>query len=269
MAAKEGTGTFWSVTKALASRLVEEEAEALERAARLIADRMASGGQVYVYDTGHMLDRELIHRAGGLVAWAPLAFGLHLETRLIHEAPSPVPDPAPERLEGFIEYALDAAGIGATDVLLVASVTGARPVPVALALAARARNISVVALTSPTFSAAVLPRHPSGRRLLEVADIVIRNDCRVGDAALDIAGVPDPVGPTSGITAAVLAWTLVERVTRLLAERGIPPAVIESMNLPGASERNREKMAAFRSRQAALRDAAADSSRPADRRRPE
>jgi uncharacterized phosphosugar-binding protein len=242
------TSVFWSQAKALVSRLLEEEAASLEEAAQLIAVRMAAGGQVFVYDTGHMLERELIHRAGGLVAWAPLAFRLTIETSLIHEPASAVSDPGLDQLSGFVGYALDAARITERDVLLLASVTGARPVPVELSLQARARGIPVVAFTSPTFSAAVPARHPAGKRLMDVADVVIRNDCGVGDAAVHVEGVLHPIGPTSGITASVLAWTLVERVTRLLADRGVPPAVIESMNLPGASERNREQAARFRAR---------------------
>jgi uncharacterized phosphosugar-binding protein len=237
---------FWTMVSALTERLLSEGAAAIEAAALLMAERMQTGGQVFVYDTGHMLERELIHRAGGLVAWAPLVFRLELSDTLIHEPPHPVSDPEAGQLAGFVGYALDAANVTPRDVLLLASVTGARPVPVELALQARARRIPVVAITSPTFGAAVPARHPCGQRVLDLADVVIPNDCVVGDAAIHIDGVEQPVAPTSGITAAVLAWTLVERVARLLASRGTPPAVIASMNLPGATDRNREAARAFR-----------------------
>lgn len=237
---------FWPIIRALLDNLLLQERGALSKAAALIADRMATGGQVFVYDTGHMLERELIHRAGGLVAWAPFSFRLDLNTALIHEAPQTPPDPSDEVLGAFVGYALEASGMTSGDVLLLASVTGSRPVPVELALQAQARAVPVIGLTSPTFANAVPARHPSGRRVLDVADVVIRNDGVVGDAAVSVPGVPHAVAPTSGITAAVLAWSLVERVTRLLTARGNPPAVVESMNLPGAPDRNRARAELFR-----------------------
>lgn len=239
-------GDFWPATRALLDRLMRQERAALAEAAGVIADRMAAGGEVFVYDTGHMLERELIHRAGGLVAWVPLSFRLEVNTTLIHEMPRVPSDPRADHLAAFVGYVLDASGMTAGDVLLLASVTGSRPVPVELALQARARSVPVIAFTSPTFAQAVPAQHPTGRRLLDLADVIIRNDGAQGDAAVSVPGVPHPIAPTSGITAAVLAWSLVERVTRILADRGDPPDVIESMNLAGASERNRARAELFR-----------------------
>jgi uncharacterized phosphosugar-binding protein len=187
------------------------------------------------------LERELINRAGGFVGWAPLSFQLTVNATVAGEPPVPVPDPADTALAPFVQYALEAAQVREGDVLLLGSVTGARKVPVELARQARARAVAVIALTSLTYSRAVPAQHPAGTKLFEVADVVINNDTVVGDAMIAVPGLSERVGPSSGVTAATLAWMLAVEVAGRLGAQGSPPLILESMNLPGAASRNADK----------------------------
>jgi uncharacterized phosphosugar-binding protein len=90
----------------------------------------------------------------------------------------------------------------------------------------------VIALTAPAHSGRLEPQHPSGRRLYEVADIVLDNHAEYGDAFLQIGDLDRRVAPLSGIGAAVLMWALTAGIVERLLERGIEPSIFTSINLP-------------------------------------
>jgi uncharacterized phosphosugar-binding protein len=75
----------------------------------------------------------------------------------------------------------------------------------------------VVALTNLEQAKATAPRHPSGARLHELADVVIDNRCPTGDAALTLAS-GDRVGPLTTVVGAAVVAALCARVAELLLE---------------------------------------------------
>jgi uncharacterized phosphosugar-binding protein len=151
-----------------------------------------------------------------------------------------------ERLPGFAEVVLRDLPIRGGDVLLVVSVSGRNAVAVEMCTGARERGAQVVALTSLPYSQSVAARGED--RLFEVADIVLDLGGHVGDAAIKLDGLDQPVGPTStAVGSAILHGLMVEVAARLLA-RGIQPPVFRSGNLDGADERNAALMKAYHGR---------------------
>ena len=73
----------------------------------------------------------------------------------------------------------------------------------------------------------VVSRHVSGKRLFEIADVVIDNGAEKGDAAYFIDGFDVPTGPTSDATGIVLANTLIVKVIDSLAKLGHNPPVFK------------------------------------------
>ena len=73
--------------------------------------------------------------------------------------------------------------------VLIASNSGRNGAIVELALECRRRGIYSAAFTSRAHSMAVVSRHESGLRLLEVTDDVVDNHCPLGDGTVDIPGV--------------------------------------------------------------------------------
>lgn len=205
-------------------------------AAEAIAERLANGGALHVYDTGHLLNQELVHRAGGLLAMTPLQFGMSVT--------NPVSAKHAARKSGggaelrFTDVALDSSGLAAGDVLLVGSVSGRNPQVIDVAIKARERGAFVVALTAVAYSSQVESKHPSGLRLMDAADITLDNGSDLGDASLEVEGLPVKAVPTSGIGAAVLAWTLIAEVIERLVARGVIPQVYASANLDWGPEFN-------------------------------
>jgi len=65
---------YFENLSALLSRTLETQQEALETAARQIANALRDGGMVYTFGTGHghLLALEIFYRAGGMVRLCPI-----------------------------------------------------------------------------------------------------------------------------------------------------------------------------------------------------
>jgi uncharacterized phosphosugar-binding protein len=92
----------------------------------------------------------------------------------------------------------------------------------------------VVALTNLEQAKATAPRHSSGARLHELADVVIDNRCPPGDAALELAS-GTRVAPLTTVVGAAVVAALCARVAELLEQQGHTPPVLASQNLDGPS----------------------------------
>ena len=88
-----------------------------------------------------------------------------------------------------------------------------RRIAIGVALAAKARGHKLIAVTSLEHTNRVQPKHPSGKRLSEVADVVIDNLAPYGDSTLELEGGIG-VGAVSSLTAAFIA----QRITIGVAE---------------------------------------------------
>ena len=120
---------------------------------------------------------------------------------------------------------------------IIASNSGVNGSIVEMALQAKQRGHGVIAVTSLEHTNAVTPKHPSGKRLSEVADVVIDNLAPYGDTTMTV-GDGIGVGAVSSITAAFIAQLLTIMVADRLAESGETPPVYISANIPGGDEHN-------------------------------
>jgi len=220
----------------LLERIETTQLTKIDEAAEAMANSAAAGGSLVIHDSGHMLNQELIHRAGGLMGLRPLTFGLNVSNP-VAEAARREPT-KPESNDAYFEVLLDASCLKKGDVLIIGSVSGRNPAQVGLALEARKRGIFVVAITSLAYSSTVDSRHHSGKRLFEAADIAIDNCGVFGDACLEIEGLACKALPTSGIGAATVAWLLCAQTIEKLLARGIRPHVYQSVNMDGGADFN-------------------------------
>ncbi|MBI1849183.1 MAG: sugar isomerase domain-containing protein [Planctomycetes bacterium] len=221
------------------SRFRESQGPSLKRAAECVARSVKAGGALHHFDTGHMRD-EPVRRAGGF-------FGLHhLEARLeVHHSSPPGRARKPTLKQNYIWH-LDAlaahvfsvSNMAAGDVLVLVSNSGKEPFPIELALQARRSSVAVVAITSVAFSETLLPAHPCGKRLFEIADVVIDNQSHVGDAVVEVAGVETKICPTSGVLSAVALWSLTAEIVAACLAVGVKPTIYRSVNLPDGFEFN-------------------------------
>jgi uncharacterized phosphosugar-binding protein len=114
------------------------------------------------------------------------------------------------------------------DCFMIFTNSGINEVVVEIALEAKKRALPVIAVISVEHCAASAPKHSTGRKLPDVADVVIDNCVPAGDALVGIDGLPDPVGPGSTIGSAAVANMLKCAVADKLTRRGQPPKVLTS-----------------------------------------
>jgi len=232
----------------LAARLREVQStqrEAISRAAEAMTEALMRGGMVYVFGCGHSaaLSMDIFYRAGGLMLVHPIFD----ERVLLHWRP--VTETSDwERKEGWVPQVFQDSGARAGDVIIILSTSGRNGAPVDMALSARAAGLTVIAVSSLGYAGSLPSRHSSGKRLHEIADIVVDNRATPGDAEIALPGLDQKVGPMStAVGAAILQGLVVETVANLLA-RGEQPPVFVSANLPGGDEHNQAVLAGYRDR---------------------
>jgi uncharacterized phosphosugar-binding protein len=228
----------------LLDAIARSQAQSLERAAQAIFASLRAGGIFHVFGSGHShaMAEEAYHRAGGLVPVDAIQ-----EVFLTPLMP-PRTSGQLERIPGLAKIILDGHDLRPGEVLMVTSNSGINAVPVEVALEGKSRGLTVVALTSLHHSQGVPSRHASGKRLFEIADIVLDNCGEPGDAAVRYEGFQGRVGPTSLLAGAYIINSLACRVVELFLAQGLTPPVYLSANVPGGDEHNRELEARYRGR---------------------
>lgn len=229
----------------LLQRVRETQRDAIEQAAQAVARAIQSGRLVYVFGPSHagMLAQELFYRAGGLVPINPiLPPGLTTDVRPVTLTSRL------ERLPGFGAQVIAESPVEAGDVVIVHSVSGRNAAVVEVAQGARERGAFVIALTSLAYSRAVQPRQPGMPRLYEVADLVLDDCAPLGDALVELPGLPQRVGPVSTVTGAAMLNAVVARAAGLIFEQSGDCPVFMSANLDGGDEHNRRWLERYRGR---------------------
>ncbi|MCL5046514.1 MAG: SIS domain-containing protein [Actinobacteria bacterium] len=235
---------YLSEIQKILTRVSTTQSGAIESAADLIADSLSRGGVVHLFGAGHshMLCEEAFYRAGGLAAINPI-----LDPGLMpHEGA--VRSSLLERLEGYGQILIAQQDLRPGEVIVVISTSGRNAVPVEVALEAKKRGLTVVAITSAEYSRFTTSRHSSGKLLLDVADVVIDNCGVPGDAILEHPGVPVKFAPTSTAVGAAIINAIMAEAGEKLAVRGIEPPVFLSGNLDGADARNLELVGRYKNR---------------------
>lgn len=205
-------------------KIIATQNEPIQDAARVIAEHIAGNGILYILGSGHSLITALesYGRAGGMV---PIDVIFDKTFGKI------------ERLPGYAELLLKNYDVD-NGVVVVVSNSGRNPLPIEVALESKKRGAKVIALTSLSHSKSVTSRHESGKRLFEIADVVVDNCCEPGDAIVEIEGVRGKVGATSSVACTFIINSILVQATEDLVKMGVTPPVLISVNLDGSDEYN-------------------------------
>lgn len=239
------TDRYFDLLSARLAEVKECERAAMAQAAAALAETLAGDGLIYVFSTGHStaLMMDIFYRAGGLILVQPIFD----ERVLLHHVP--VTETSEwERKEGWAAEAFQRSGAHVGDAMIVISTSGRNAAPVDAALAAKEAGVKVIALTGRAYAATLTSRHSSGKRLHEVADIVVDTHADPGDAAVEVPGLAQKVAPMStAIGSAILQAVILQAIANLV-EQGVTPPVFMSANYPGGDEHNQAVLARYRDR---------------------
>ncbi len=237
--------TYIQRIKELTEQIEKYEASAIRQAAARLATALENGHSLYVFGASHasIVSQELFFRAGGLIPITPI-FG-----REIMLDTSPVTKTSQmERLEGYGRILVGSYPLAENDVLLLHSVSGRNSVAIDLALAAKEKGAVTIAITNKTYSASVASRHSSGKKLMELCDIVLDNHGEIGDACCELEGLSTKVGASSTVIGCLIVNAMIVEAAEQMLKNGIvSPPVFYSANLDGGDEKNRELFQKFRS----------------------
>ncbi|NUR90363.1 MAG: SIS domain-containing protein [Nonomuraea sp.] len=225
--------------------LLRTQVEAIRTAGGLIADSVRADGVIHAYGTGHSeaAALELAGRAGGLIPTNRLA----LRDPVVLGDASPAEfDPLAERDPQTAHRVLSLHVLKPSDAFMIASNSGGNGSTVEMALLVKERGLPLIAITSLAHTTAITSRHPSGKRLFELADVVIDNCAPYGDAVLDTPS--GPVCGISSITSAMAVQLMVAEAIELLVADGTVPPTYLSANIPGADAHNDALVARYAGR---------------------
>jgi len=212
--------------------IAEREAGNITCAGLCVADAIFKGGIVHAFGSGHshLIAEEAFFRAGGLVPVNPI---LHPRLTFLQGA---IESTHAEREQGFAAQLLRDVVISTNDVALIISNSGRNAVPVEMAIEMKSRSVLIIAITSLQHSQSSSAAHPTGKRLFELADIVIDNGAPSGDAVINLAGVDSAMGPVSTVTGAAIVHSIMLEAAAELVKRNTGVPVFASANLPSASD---------------------------------
>ncbi len=203
---------IFSITKDLIDQVALTQEDNIKKAAKAITETVKKGGIIQAFGSGHSISgaMEIYHRYGGLAPVKKLAEpsgGIY------------------ERMEGIGSIYLKDTEILPEDVVIVVSHSGRNALPCEVALVAKQRGATVIAVTSIKASSELPTGHSCGKHLYEIADIVLDTQVLPGDAMAEVEGLDSKIcGMSSIVTGIILQATVLESVEMMIKE-GIKPPV--------------------------------------------
>lgn len=216
-------------------RLRETQLEELEHAAELCSERIAKGGLIFCFGSGHsrMMCEEMTPRQGGFVGfYALVEQALSNHSAII--GPNGLRGPLHlEKVSGYAEEILRSFRFGPDDAFIIISTSGVRPLIVEMALGVKKRGLPVIGVVSTEHSKTTSASHSSGKKLIDIADIVLDNQCPPGDCISELDGLEWRTGPVSTVTGGMLMNMLRVAVAEKLLQRGHTPVLLPSHQFIG------------------------------------
>jgi uncharacterized phosphosugar-binding protein len=215
--------------------ILDTQMDAILQAAEFVAEAVANDGILYTFGTGHshVIAEDVAYRAGGLIPVDAILEASLTGHQKVYQSEFM------ERVEGMAEVILNYYRPTPKDTLIVVSNSGRNAAPIEIAELARKRGLKVTAITSLQHSKGTESRHSSGKKLYQVADVVIDNGCPKGDCLLQPEDLKVPIGPGSGVSGMFIIHMIIVQAIQNLIERGIDPPVGMSGNIDGSEEYNR------------------------------
>ena len=212
---------YFTIMQAVVENVLNTQEDNMAKAAKILASTTKNEGIIHLFGSGHssLIAEDVFWRAATLAnvhaIFESAVAGINEVTKT-----SKI-----EKLEGIGQVIVDYNRIMPPDAIICISNSGNNAATVDVALAAKARGVPVIAITNVTYADQLTTHHSSGKKLKDVADVVIDNCSLYGDAAVELDGFPQKVGATSTIPAAFIVPALLVQTCENLLEDGVQPDV--------------------------------------------
>lgn len=221
--------------RSIMQQIEDTQLENIKKAALVMADSIESDNWVHTFGCGHATIpvEEMYPRIGGFVGFHPMVelpmtfftgitgqMGIHQFLFL-------------ERAEGYGNAIMKAYNFNEKDCIWIFSHTGINNVNIDVALRAKELGLKVIVYGSAAEAEGKVTRHPSGKTIFEIADIVVDSCVPVVDASVQLKHHQDKVGPVSTLSFVTLVWLTIITVAEILEERGVKLYIHPSHNVPG------------------------------------
>ncbi|CAM4061363.1 Uncharacterized protein, contains SIS (Sugar ISomerase) phosphosugar binding domain [Pedobacter westerhofensis] len=219
---------FEKVTQ-LINTIAAAETKNIEKAAEWVSEVIIADQIIHAFGSGHshIIGMELFTRAGGLANVNTILDDLVLATSGARRGA------AIERVSGLADILWDKYKISSSDIMIIISNGGRNAMPIEMAMRAKKEGLKVIAITSLTQSQSYPSRHASGKRLCDVADLVIDNHVPSGDGLMEAQG--KLVGPASSIAGMLLVNTITTEAMKIASAKGAKLPIYHSQNIDGYS----------------------------------
>jgi uncharacterized phosphosugar-binding protein len=207
----------------------------INQAASIMAESIAADRWVHTFGCGHatLPVEEMYPRIGGFVGFHPMielpltfftnivgGMGVHQFVFL-------------ERVEGYGKEIMKSYNFDPRDTMWLFSHSGINNVNIDIALESKKIGMKVVVLGSAEAFKNTRTRHSSGKKIFDLADVVVDICVPAVDASIDLNHHQDKIAPVSTIAFVSAVWMIVSTVAELLVERGIKLYIHPSHNVPG------------------------------------
>lgn len=232
---------FYEELSKILLKLEKEQGENIVKAAKVCADTMMNNGVVHVFGSGHSLGvgLELKNRAGSLVPFHHIRTDDFVIKGYTTIEDFKNPDDVFERRSGISEKIYDMYNVQKEDAFIIISNSGINGLVIDMALKAKKEGQKVIVMTSMQHTTAEPSRHPSGKKLYQLGDVVIDNCGPQGDALIE-TGRLEKICSISSITGAFIAQSLVTEICRIMEENNYEPPVLYAENVEGYQEHNQK-----------------------------
>ena len=226
---------YFNNTKKLIDDLRDKEMENIVTASELCANSISKKGLVFMFGAGHsrIMCEEMTPRQGcfpGFFALVEHAVSNHSSIIGTNGLRGPM---FLEKYYGYAEEILNGFKFGKNDVMIIISVSGIRPLIVEMALEAKKRGLPVIGMVSRKHCEASKPGHKSGKKLIDVSDIIIDSQCPPGDCVIELDGLEWKTGPVSTVMGALITNMIRCEVADRLIKKGVKLELLPSHQAVG------------------------------------
>ncbi|MEA5027027.1 MAG: SIS domain-containing protein [Erysipelotrichaceae bacterium] len=232
---------FYGELNNILDRLEKEQGTNIVKAAEICAQTMMHNGVVHVFGSGHSVGvgLELRNRVGSLVPFHHIRTDDFVIKGFTTLEDFKNPNDVFERRSGISQKMYDMYNVQKNDAFIIISNSGINGLVIDMALKAKAEGQKVIVMTSMQHTTAEPSRHPSGKKLYELGDVVIDNCGPQGDALIE-TGKLEKICSISSITGAFIAQAIVTEICRIMEENHYEIPVLYSTDVEGYAEHNRK-----------------------------